>query len=87
MPRRQDSIPLNGHWVEKMTSVTPVYSDPRLKDLAVQRAEREGCALSELFCRAMAAYLGRPELGDVPRKRPGRRPGPQRRTMKSAEPA
>lgn len=57
-----------------MTAVTPVYSDLRLKALAVQRAEKDGVPLSELFCRAMAKYLGVPELGKVPRKTPGRKP-------------
>jgi hypothetical protein len=65
----------HGRLVEKMTAVTPVYSDPRLKDLAVQEAQRRGVALSELFCIAMAKFLRKPELAKVPRKRPGRRVG------------
>lgn len=50
-----------------------VYADPRLKDLAGKEADKRGIPLSELVVRALADYLGRPELATVPRKAPGRR--------------
>lgn len=49
-----------------------VYADPRLKDLAGKRADREGLPLSELVVKALAEYLGRPDLAVIPRKKPGR---------------
>lgn len=50
-----------------------VYADARLKDLAGKEADKQGIPLSELFVRAMAQYLQRPDLATVPRKPPGRR--------------
>jgi hypothetical protein len=57
----------------KMVADIRVYADPRLKDAAGERADKEGLPLSELVVKALATYLDRLDLAAVPRKRPGRR--------------
>ena len=49
-----------------------VYADPKLKAEAGRAADREGLPLSELVVKALAHYLGKPELALVPRKKSGR---------------
>jgi hypothetical protein len=56
-----------------LTARINVYADPQLKKLAIQEAVNLSLPLSELCCRALAQYLGRPDLATVPRGRPGRK--------------
>ena len=55
-----------------MAAAIRIYADPRLKELAGQRADKEGIPLSELVVRALAVFLDRPDLAAIPRKPMGR---------------
>ena len=57
---------------DKLTADIRVYADPRLKELASDVARKEGIPLSELVVRALAAFIGHPELAAIPRKAWGR---------------
>lgn len=58
---------------EKLTADIRVYVQPVLKELAGQMSDAKGIPLSELCAQAIAAFVGRPDLGFVPRKIPGRK--------------
>ena len=57
---------------EKMTADIRVYCDPALKDLAGKAADAQNLPLSEFVVKALAIYLKRPDLVDIPRKKSGR---------------
>jgi hypothetical protein len=57
---------------DKMTVDIRVYCDPELKRIAIDEANRRNLPLSELVALALAEYLERPELSEIPRLRPGR---------------
>lgn len=56
----------------KLTADIRVYCDPRLKALAVKESLRRKIPLSELVVQALAAFLDREDLAEVPRMPPGR---------------
>ena len=49
-----------------------VNTHPELKRLLAEEADKEGLPLSELVARVCAAYVKRPDLAVVPRKKMGR---------------
>jgi hypothetical protein len=57
---------------ERMTAVVHIYCQKELKRIASKTADKEQLPLSELFAKAMALYLNRPDLGTIPRKPLGR---------------
>lgn len=48
-----------------------IYCDPRLRELACKEADKAGLTLSEFSAKKLAAALGKPGLGNIPRKRMG----------------
>lgn len=57
----------------KMKASFNVYCQSALKKAAERAADKAGLPLSEFAAKAIAEYLGKPNLGDVPRKKLGRR--------------
>jgi hypothetical protein len=83
--RSQDTI--SKEWVMatkrkvKMAADIRVYCDPELKRVAGAVALKEDLPLSELTAKALAAYVGRPDLAKIPRKSFGR---PRKETARAS---
>lgn len=68
----------------KLAADIRVYCDPELKRVASDVADRERLPLSELVARALAAYVGRPDLAVIPRISFGR---PRKKVRSPKRPA
>lgn len=56
----------------RLSEILAVYMPPELKTLLGQAADERSVPMSELVVKICADHFKRPDLGVVPRKRPGR---------------